>query len=369
MRLLFVIDNLDTGGAQRQMVSLAAGLHQRGHQIDLFCYAPGDLLAGPLQAAGIRVTVHPKRSRFSPGVVFALRRQMRAGRYDLILSYLPTPNVYTILAARTLPRPPRIVISERSVLGDKVNALEEACHQLYRLADHLVVNAHHQRLAFSRRYPWLHNRISTVYNGVDTNAFCPSEREPADQPFRLLAIGSIAPEKNGLCLTSALAILEREWGLRPSVSWAGQHVIKYAKRASCIHQMESEIAARGLTERWQWLYQRQNVVPLYQEHHALVHPSYVEGLPNVVCEALSCGRPVIVSNVLDHPRLVQDGVSGYLFDPQDPHDLARCIKALHDLPAGERHAMGQNGRRFAESCLSLERLCNDYERLFADLLR
>jgi glycosyltransferase involved in cell wall biosynthesis len=77
---------------------------------------------------------------------------------------------------------------------------------------------------------------------------------------------------------------------------------------------------------------------------------------------------VIVSNVLDHPRLVQNGISGYLFDPQDPYDLARCIKRLHDMSADERHEMGRQGRRFAEQHLSLERLCHDYERLFEQSL-
>jgi GalNAc-alpha-(1->4)-GalNAc-alpha-(1->3)-diNAcBac-PP-undecaprenol alpha-1,4-N-acetyl-D-galactosaminyltransferase len=369
VKLLFVIDNLSTGGAQRQMVNLGVGLHQLGHQIDFFCYAPGDLLAGPLRAADIPVRIVQKKSRFSPDVLFALRDQIHARGYDLLLSYMTTPNVYAILATRFLPRRPRIVISERlNDLPGKGTLMQEMSRQLYRLADHVVVNSHHQREDFVRRYRWMSGRISTIYNGVDVKLFHPPEHEPADEPFRLLSIASIALHKNGLCLLSALAVLDTEYGLCPYVSWAGQHVTDNPVRAAYIRKMDDAIAAQALGERWKWLYQQKDVIPLYHGHHALIHPSYLEGLPNVVCEALACGRPVIVSNVLDHPRLVQHGISGYLFEPQDAHDLARCIKRLHDMSADERHEMGQQGRRFAEQHLSLERLCHDYERLFEELL-
>jgi len=49
------------------------------------------------------------------------------------------------------------------------------------------------------------------------------------------------------------------------------------------------------------------------EHDAFVHPSFYEGMPNVVCEALAAGLPVLVSDVCDHPLLVEKGVQGFLF--------------------------------------------------------
>ena len=88
----------------------------------------------------------------------------------------------------------------------------------------------------------------------------------------------------------------------------------------------------------------------------------------MVCEALACGRPVILSNTLDHPRLVQDGQSGFLFDWRDPSDLAEKIRRFNELSYGERANLGKKGRQFAEAHLSMDRYVDEYESLFMNLL-
>jgi glycosyltransferase involved in cell wall biosynthesis len=369
MRLLFVIDNLSTGGAQRQMINLAVGLRERGHEVFFFCYYPQDILAGKLHEANIPIHLSLKRSRFSTSVIRQLAQHIKALNVDLVLAYQPTPNVYTLLASIGIRPRPKIVISER--LSDPVGRLPEVntiFRFLYRLADFTVVNSHHQRLTLTQRYPWLEGKITTIYNGVDLQQFVPSNEPLPVEPFRLLSISSVAERKNGLCLVRALAILRDQYGLNPCVDWVGQHVTFDKDRNKYIRLMNQEIVDLRLSEQWQWLYQRTDVVSLFHQHHALVHPSYLEGLPNVVCEGLACGCPIIVSNTLDHPNLVQDGVSGYLFDWRDPADLARVIKRLYDLSPEERRTMGRQGRSFAEQNLSLDRLTDEYEKLFEQLL-
>jgi glycosyltransferase involved in cell wall biosynthesis len=171
-----------------------------------------------------------------------------------------------------------------------------------------------------------------------------------------------------LCLVRALDILKRERGLLPRVSWAGQRW-RSGDNGDYLTEVESEIARCGLTSQWDWLDQRKDIAALLGGHDALVHPSYGEGLPNVVCEAMACGRPVILSDTLDHPRLVTNGVNGFLFDWHDPADLARKIDTFSGLPWGERRAMGNRGRDFAEKNLSLDRYVDEFERLLSGLVR
>jgi glycosyltransferase involved in cell wall biosynthesis len=80
---------------------------------------------------------------------------------------------------------------------------------------------------------------------------------------------------------------------------------------------------------------------------------------------MACGRPVLVSDVLDHPSLVKDGVNGFLFDWRDPAELARKIKAFSDLSGEERRRMGAMGRDFAEKNLSLGRYISDFEEILS----
>lgn len=369
MKLLFVIDNLSTGGAQRQLINLATGLKKRGHSIEVFCYSPGELLAPPLYDMDIPVHWHIKRSRFSLDVIVALRKLIDKSQFSLALSFLTTPNFYTILSGKLLrSHAIPIVVSERFCdLPEENSLLVRFSRHFYDLANHVVVNSHHQRLNFEHKYPKLKGRLSTIYNGYDLEIFIPACSETADHQLRLLTIASISRYKNGICLVEALNILRQQYHLLPTVTWIGQKVMA-GDRLMYLNEMESKIKAYHLESQWQWLGQRTDIVQQLHQHDVLVHPSFGEGLPNVVCEALACARPVIVSNTLDHPRLVQDGQSGYLFDWQNPNDLAIKIKAFSDLPLDDRKEMGLKGRQFAEQNLSMNRYVDEYERLFLEIL-
>jgi len=372
LKPLLVIDSLSVGGAQRQMVTLAAGLAQRGCPVELFCYAPGDALAGPLYAAGVPVHWHLKRSRFSFDVIFALRNLLSRGNYNLVLSFLTTPNFYATLTATLVSCMPgghkaRVIVSERRIdVPPGPTRLEQIERQSYRLAAHVVTNSHHQRITLAGQYPWMQERISTIYNGLDLSLFSPPAGEPDNHPIKILVIANVSSRKNGLCLVEALNILRQD-GLYPYVDWIGRlppqdNPLEYSS------QMKGLISTYGLEAQWQWLNERADIVDQLHQHDVLIHPAYIEGLPNVVCEALACGRPVIVSNILDHARLVEHGKSGYLFDHQNPADLADKIKTFINLSLDEKRNMGQCGRQFAEANLSQERLVDDYERLFLNVV-
>lgn len=366
---LFVIDNLSTGGAQRQMVNLAVGLTARGYSVEVFCYTHGDLLAQPLLDHGIPIHWEYKRSRFSLDVIFKLRKLIASGEYDLVLSFLTTPNIYALLAGKFLKlRPVPVIVSERFCdLPGVTSTIDWFARQLYRLADQVVSNSYHQTEHLKTNFAWLKDRVCTIYNGYDLEVFRPAPVEPDNHPLKILAIASVSPYKNGMCLVEALNILRQRNGVTPSVDWIGQLVLM-GDRLEYLNLMQQSISKYGLEKQWQWLNQRSDIVEQMHSHDVLVHPSFGEGLPNVVCEALACGRPVLLSDTLDHRNLVQDGESGYLFDYQNPSELADKLIQFMNLPPSERHMMGSKGRGFAEAHLSKERLTDDYEKLFLKVL-
>jgi len=372
MHLLFVIDCLGSGGAQRQMINLALGLAQRGHDIEFFVYYPEkDHFEHLLKDAGIKIHASQKISRFSLSVILSLRSLIQCGHYDLVLSFLTTPNFYTLLAGCSLVRHPVLVVSERSYdLDNRIPWIERTTRNLYRFASRIVVNSYHQRENLAQKYPFMRRKLSTIYNGYDLALFAP-ENTPEiifNSNLRMLVIASISPGKNGLCLVRALNILRRSYGIFPMVSWVGEQVMS-GERLSYRREMDREIAEYDLSAQWRWLGQRADIVELLNHHDLLVHPSYGEGLPNVVCEALACGCPVIVSDTLDHPRLIQEGVTGFLFDWHSPEHLAACIKRFSDLTGEKRYEMGRQGRSFAEKELSVDKMACKYEDLFGQMIQ
>jgi glycosyltransferase involved in cell wall biosynthesis len=119
----------------------------------------------------------------------------------------------------------------------------------------------------------------------------------------------------------------------------------------------------GTSVSWRWLGERSDVEQIIREHDALIHPSLFEGLPNVACEALACGRPVLISRVGDHPQIVKEGVTGFLFDPHDEEDIGAAIGRLLELDAEQYNEMCHRGRAFAEEHLSLQACAIAYEQV------
>jgi glycosyltransferase involved in cell wall biosynthesis len=368
MNVQLVIDSLGSGGAQRQMVNLARGLKSRGHHVSLFTYYSEDHYRPLLEEVGIPVHLHLKPSRYSPAPLLALRRVCRDERPDVVLSFLDTPNFYVEMATIGLRRA-RVVVSERFMyppggLSLGLRLLQE-CH---RLADAITVNSRHQRVRMERSFPWMAKKLHTIYNGVDLDAFRPEDGpRTAGGTLSLLAISSVSFKKNSLNLAKALGICRDQYHVDVHLDWIGtRQVSREGTRPA--EQTSAFLREHGLADNWSWLGERTDIAAMLASHDALIHPSYFEGLSNVLCEGLSCGRPILASRVCDNPVLVEDGVTGLLFAPDSPDDIARAILAFSQKEPFERAAMGRAARDFAEKHLSLERYVSDYEDLLGSLM-
>ncbi len=369
LKILCIIDGLGPGGAQRQLVTLACGLHARGHQIELFLYHPDETFFRPqIDACGLAVHTSDRTAIHQVGILRSLSRLTRRGGFDIVLSYLDRPNVYAELAS-VLVRGGRLVVSERSsYLREGSGASPVVRRWLHRLADHVVANSETQA-KWLRRKRWLADKVSCIYNGLDLAAFETASLVPAQATdVRLLAIGRIGVEKNLVNLIKALGLLHDGDQVVPEIGWVGrQHPhpagLAYRAEVDALLRARPEIAAR-----WHWLGERSDVPHLLGAYHALIHPSLFEGLPNVVCEAMAAGKPVLVSDVCDHPALVADGQRGFLFDPTDPARIAAAITRLTASSPDEWRTLSRNARVFAEERLGIERMVDAYEALFADLV-
>jgi len=354
------------------MVNLAVGLKKRGHEIAFFLYYPAhNFFAATLQQNDIFIHAHKKAWRFSIGPVLALLRVMRQWNWDAGLAFLPTPSFYSEIAKLGGPKSFRLVVSERFTYTSRQLPIERfLLEQMHRVANHITVNSHHQRLLMEELFPWMKGKLSTIYNGVNLSEFKPAAelRFPDRQALSLLAVSSVVPKKNAIGLVRALAVYREVYGGRCTVYWAGK-VTADSTSQSQFREANRLLKAFSLEDQWIWMGEHKDVSILLQQCDALIHPSYFEGLPNAICEALASGRPVLASDVCDNAYLVQEGITGFLFDPAEPSDMARAIYRFSQLPDEKILLMAKNGRSWAERELSLEVYSERYEKLFADLIR
>ena len=373
LRVALVIDDLGPGGAQRQLTLLAAGLRRRGHEISVLTYRRGDFFAGALADAGVPVVRVSSRNR--PHLAFAMRAAIRRSDPDAVLAFLPGPSALAEVAC--LPRRRFAVVASELVLDlSGWSPRRVLRYALHRLADAVVSNSHAQRERMLELAPALAGRTSVIVNGIDTERFAPGDPPDGSAPGRLwlLVPARIRPQKNPLGLLEAMDILRRE---RPdldiTVDWHGEATTgesaRNARRAAWRRALEEEIARRSLGDRFRLRAPVEDVVPLYRAADALCLPSFSEGVSNAIGEAMACGLPVLASRVSDTPRLVEDGRTGFLFDPHAPADMADAIARLAAMSPAERRAMGLAGRAAVEAGYSLDACIDAWDGLIRRLVR
>lgn len=347
------------------MVNLATGLKLRGYDIDFFVYYPDkNHFKDQLTQLLIPIYSTAKKDKLGVNVIAGLRKLVISQKYDVVLSFLDTPNFYSEVASLGVSS--KLIVSERRMYppGRLSNSLY-LLQQSHRLADHITVNSHHQRERMLREFPWMDRKITTIYNGLDLSVFAPSTEahvvDPANR--RLLAIGSISRHKNACNLVRAMNVFKETYGWAPHISWVGTRLIS-GEGVATYDEASRLLQDYGLTQSWEWLGERHDVPALLATHDALIHPSFEEGLPNVVCEALGCGKPVLIGDVCDHSKLVQDGVSGFLFDPGSPNDISAIVAAFYDLNRDQYASMCRAARQYALNNLSLDFFVDNYEKLF-----
>jgi len=357
MKILCVIDSLGSGGAQRQLVYLACGLKRHGHHVEFFTYYPQNFFKPELDQADIPTHLCLKINRFSLTPVWDLRRLIRQRSFDVVIAFLETPVVYAEVACIGMPGV-RVIASERnSVMDGKVSAGRLVKSWLHLLASRVVVNSHAHRNWMTSRFPYLNSQLITIWNGVDTDVIHPADVGLRDGTLKLLGIGRITPQKNLPALVLALAECRRK-NLRVTIDWAGE-----PDNQVCYREVLSAIEDHQLGSTWRWLGVRKDIPALLHQYDALILPSLWEGLPNVVCEALAAGLPVLVSDVSDNTRLVQHGVTGLIFDPKKPDAIADAILLFAGLDQATRDRFGRAARSFAEKELSLASCITAYEHI------
>jgi glycosyltransferase involved in cell wall biosynthesis len=351
------------------MVYLACGLKQRGHDVELFLTHPDgeQFFRRDIDSAGIPVhgVSRGGRTGFSPKVLVAIRRLI-AREFDGVVSFQLSANGYAVIARLITWRcRARIVCGERTLglglglkplLGSVATGL---------IADAVVANSY-TNAAYLRRLPGLATKTSTIWNGYPISALRERSSCAANStPLRLLVIGRQAAEKNGLCLFRALLVLQHQHGWTPTLCWAGAPQDDPASRRM---RQDMDALVRDnpvLATRCSFIGEVKDVHTLYDSSDALVLPSLYEGLPNVMCEAMIAGCPVIASDVCDHALLLGRGERGLLCDPTSPESIADALERFRTMSQEQRAAMAMRARRFAEQHLALPQMVGAYERLLA----
>jgi glycosyltransferase involved in cell wall biosynthesis len=366
MRIAMAISSDDIGGAQRVMALMANYWAALGHHVTLVSLGPPFKDRFALHRLVKRVplnlssdSAHLGQALYQNALrVLRLRDQLRQLQPDVVISFMGSTNVLTILASRGLGIP--VIISERTnphrqAIGSVWKSLRSL---LYRHADALVVQSSALRdwargVAGSARVDIIPNPVNPEFNGSV------KETGRRESGHTVIAMGRLVRVKGFDLLIEAFA---RCAGQHPE--WSLVILGEGEERSN----LESLIVVKGLQDRVRLAGQVPRPSRILGQADLFVLSSRFEGFPNALMEAMACKLAVISTDCPNGPRdIVRDGMDGLLIPPDDVNALAKGMDRLMSDPV-ERQRLGASAMEVTER-FSINKIMSMWNELISHTCR
>jgi glycosyltransferase involved in cell wall biosynthesis len=351
MRILHVIQEMRTGGAERIVVPLAHGAMAHGHNVALAA-APGPL-AEELGIKRFPMPLVRRRPSAIPGAALALRRALHAWNADLVHCHNPGMAAATALATLR-GRHPHALVSVHGV-PDEDWASATRVLRISGLPAVACGPGVEGALADGG-----YAAIATIPNAVGP-APQPAERATLERDWGLdpkhtliVSVGRLVPQKNQALAVRALAHV-------PAAT------LVIVGEGPLADELKGEAADAGVADRVVFAGLRPDARAILGAADVVVLPSVWEGLPLVALEALAAGRPIVATAVRGLRELLTDEVDALLVEANDEHALAKALRRLLTDP-GLARRLGENAHARA-SDFSEEKMVESYLDLYSKLAR
>ncbi|MBQ6589076.1 MAG: glycosyltransferase family 4 protein [Butyrivibrio sp.] len=321
---------------------------------------PDDLKNKELTAEGCRVEhTDINRRGVNPVQDMALfrsyKRLIKREKPDIVLTYTIKPNIYGGFACRLLKVPYLSTITGLGSTFERGGMLLKLIVTMYKVSLKkcrcLFFQNDTNRKIFEQNGIRAQKHVTVSGSGVnlDKHSF---EEYPGhkDDITRFLYIGRLMKEKGTEEYLYAAEKLHEKYGDKIAFSAVGyfeddfEDRVKAAEKAGYLKMIP---------------YQK-DIHPYMREADAIVHPSYHEGMSNVLMEAAATGRPVIASDISGCREVVNRDVSGFLFKSRDKEALYEALDRFMSLDILSRQKMGLAGRKWVEEHFDRNAVVNAY---------
>lgn len=363
---MHLIWSLEIGGAEQVVLNLAKGADRSRFNSMVCCLNWKGQMAQELEVAGIPVVALGKKPKFDPGVIAKLVEVLRRNRIHVLHCHLWTASFWGRLAAR-IAKVPVVIITEHNIdtwrrpwhlLADRI---------LAKWTDQIVCVSEAVCAFYRERLGRSSGKCRVIHNGIDLARFNRNgPHDPAAVRTQLGlpaagrvvgTVGRVSEERKGhKFFVEAMQTLS---GQEPDLSGL---IVGGGK---LLGEVERHRDALGLRDRvcLPGFWPNARLAEVLSVMDIFVLPSFMEGLPLVILEAMAVGKPVVATTVGGNAEAVEEGVTGWLVPPGDlPAFNAAVLKLLRTPGLIER--MGEAGRKRVEERFSLAAMVGAQQEVY-----
>jgi glycosyltransferase involved in cell wall biosynthesis len=339
---------------------------QRGWGFDVhFACAPGPLVGG-IEAEGFAYRPVPFRRGFNPVPHLAAFRKLldiaREGDYAAVHLHTPVASLLGRPAVRRAGAPLVLYTAHGFYFHEAMPAGARRLHielerRAHRSADFLFTQSREDAVTAEREGIALPGRILAIGNGVDLSLFSPATEPAPEQAAVREEFGF--PAAGPMALMMGRVVREKGYGELIDAWAAVAQSLPHARLLCVGPTLESErgnylpearrrVVRSGLEGSVVFAGMREDIPRLLRAADLFVLPSWREGLPRSIIEAMACGRAVVATDIRGSREAVVDGETGRLVPARAAAPLAEAmLEVMTNAPL--RAAMGEAGRRRAEA--------------------
>lgn len=352
VRVVFLLQDLEFGGTQRQALELAARLDRSRFTPEFWMLADVRDFAPKAQTAGIALRWLSPAPKVGLASLRALWQALKEHRPDVLVPLTAVPNIWGRVFAKMQGLAPVIGTCRG---GGAVKRQHERF--LHGLCAHHIVNA----APLARQLEALGRpagKITCIVNGVDAAHFTPPPEELRPVREVVLCLARFCEDKDHETLIRAFEYVAAK---RPRAElW----LVGDGPLRTRVRTLAARSPVRGLIRTYPGT---PDPRPFFQQASIVALSSVREGLPNVLLEAMAMGLPVVATAVGGIPDLVVPEQTGLLCPPRNPEALGENIAALL-ADEEKRLAFGRNARERVEALFSMDQMVRRHEAVFEQAL-
>ena len=350
-KILCFSDSFNSGGAQKQLMMLANGLIERNYDVATMQYHKLNFFSNDLNQKVLRFD---ETSRNKLLRVFKILYKLFIYNPDCIISFLHGPNNYAaIYKVFFFWRKIKLITGERNLDIKPFDIKAILIRIPHIFANKIVCNSNAQKTKINF---YFRKKVLFIPNGTSVNNLIVKENYMSEpKKIKLIVPARFTLQKNPINLLIALSIIKSKKNLDIKLYWFGE--IDYTENIYL--QSKKYINENKLENNFIF---KEPVLDIFVEMiklDAVILPSFYEGCPNAIIDGMLCGMPVLASNVSDNEIYLKHQ-SEFLFDPNNPCDIADKIEAFSQMNGLDRKQLGRENSMLAKKYFDINKMVNSY---------